>query len=428
MTDDRAVFVLDNGAYTIKFGFASDDKPDLIPNCKMKVKSERQRQYLGDQIDDCKDCSGLFYILPHQKGFILNWDTQREIWEYLFTRKVKNFTPKETDLIITEPYFNFKTIQNNTDEVLFEEYGFNSILRTNTGYLTSLNHKANNIESDPTTELATSTDKFPLACLVVDSGFSFTHICAYIYSEKYGYIKFKESVRRVDIGGKALTNHLKEIISYRQMNVMDETYVINQCKEDVCFVATNFDESLKSCEQTRQNKIARDYILPDFTNVKRGYAQKPNWRATTRTDPNSTDPQFVRLINERFQVPELLFHPSDVGINQVGVVEAIVDSISSLPKRVQPLLYKNIVLTGGNVKIRGFKERLEKGVRAYCPSQYELRVTSPDDPITYAWFGGQVLATQYTDLLRQKLVMTKKQYDEAGPDNKKTICVDKFDI
>lgn len=425
MAQINPIFVMDNGAATIKSGFTSEEKPQVIPNCKMKVKSERQRQYVGDQIDDCKDCSGLYYILPHQKGFIINWDTEREIWDYLFTRKFKDNSPKDTDLILTEPYFNFRPIQNNTDEVLFEEYGFNSVLRTNTGYLSSINHKFSNTKTDELTDLSTSDDTFPLACLVVDSGFSFTHVSPYVHSAKYGYLKFKSAVRRIDIGGKALTNHLKEIISYRQMNVMDETYVINQCKEDICFVAQDFEAKLRECEQHRHSKIARDYILPDFTNVKRGYVRKPDWRATTRTDPNSTDPQFVRLANERFQVPEILFYPSDVGIDQVGVVEAIIDSINSLPKKMHALLYANIVLTGGNANIPGFKDRVLQGIRAYCPSQYEVNVFLPDDPITFAWFGGKVLATKYPDILKE-LVVTRKQYEESG-ENKKQICVDKFD-
>lgn len=36
------------------------------------------------------------------------------------------------------------------------------------------------------------------------------------------------NIHRIDAGGKLLTNHLKEIISYRQLQVMDETYVMNQ--------------------------------------------------------------------------------------------------------------------------------------------------------------------------------------------------------
>lgn len=425
MPEKRPVFIMDNGAATIKAGYATDESPQIVPNCKMKVKSERQRQYIGDQIENCKDCSGMYYILAHQRGFIINWETEREIWEYVLTRKFSGILPKDTDLIITEPYFNFKAIQNNTDEVLFEEYGFNSILRTNSGFLSSINHMSTNSNLDGTTDLPTEKDSFPLACLVVDSGFSFTHIAPYVYHEKNQYLKLKQGIRRIDVGGKALTNHLKEIISYRQMNVMDETYVINQCKEDICFIATDFGASLKQCEEAKHNKIARDYILPDFTNVKRGYVRKPDWKVSNRTITNSNDPQFLRLANERFQVPEILFNPSDIGISQVGIVEAIVDSINSLPKQLHPLLYDNILLTGGNVLIPGFKERVESGLREYCPSQYKVNVFLPKDPLTHAWFGGKVLVEDYLNSF-EDLVITKKQYEESG-ENKRQICVDKFD-
>lgn len=43
----------------------------IVPNCIMKAKSERRRPFIGDQVDDCRDASGLFYILPFQKvGFL----------------------------------------------------------------------------------------------------------------------------------------------------------------------------------------------------------------------------------------------------------------------------------------------------------------------------------------------------------------------
>ena len=51
---------------------------------------------------------------------------------------------------------------------------------------------------------------------------------------------------RINIGGKVLTNHLKEVISYRQLMVMDETYVINQLKEDVCYISTQYDTDMKT--------------------------------------------------------------------------------------------------------------------------------------------------------------------------------------
>ena len=39
----------------------------LIPNCVIKAKTVRNRVFIGDQVDDCKDLSGLFYLLAFQK-------------------------------------------------------------------------------------------------------------------------------------------------------------------------------------------------------------------------------------------------------------------------------------------------------------------------------------------------------------------------
>lgn len=45
-----------------------------------------------------------------------------------------------------------------------------------------------------------------------------------------------------------------------------------------------------------------------------------------------TGEQILRLANERFAVPEMLFHPSDIGIQEMGIPEAIVHSVESLPE------------------------------------------------------------------------------------------------
>lgn len=42
----------------------------------MKAKSERRRPFIGSQIDECRDASGLFYILCFQRGYLVNWDIQ----------------------------------------------------------------------------------------------------------------------------------------------------------------------------------------------------------------------------------------------------------------------------------------------------------------------------------------------------------------
>lgn len=55
---------------------------------------------------------------------------------------------------------------------------------------------------------------------------------------------------------------------------MDETYVINQVKEDACYVAYDFNESMRVARKSKElNTILRDYVLPDFTTIKRGYVR-----------------------------------------------------------------------------------------------------------------------------------------------------------
>ena len=48
-----------------------------------------------------------------------------------------------------------------------------------------------------------------------------------------------EAVKRVNVGGKLLTNLLKENISFRQVNVQDCTYLVNQIKEKFCYCSLN---------------------------------------------------------------------------------------------------------------------------------------------------------------------------------------------
>uniref|UniRef100_A0A8C9W8F7 Actin related protein 6 n=1 Tax=Scleropages formosus TaxID=113540 RepID=A0A8C9W8F7_SCLFO len=75
--------VLDNGAYTAKIGY-SHECVSVIPNCQFRSKTSRLKTFTANQLDEIKDPSGLFYILPFQKGYLVNWDVQRKVWDHLF--------------------------------------------------------------------------------------------------------------------------------------------------------------------------------------------------------------------------------------------------------------------------------------------------------------------------------------------------------
>ncbi|KDR12327.1 actin-related protein 6 [Zootermopsis nevadensis] len=400
MATNKAVFILDNGAYTAKVGFSHSDHPRVIPNCIMKAKSERRRPFVGDQLEDCRDVSGLFYILPFQKGYLVNWDVQKNVWDYIFSKECcpVNFT--EAPLIVTEPYFNFPSVQEAMTEIFFEEYECTSLLRINAGDLSCYNYMKKNAGT--------------LCCLLVDSGYSFTHIAPYIKGKK-----LKQGIIRIDVGGKMLTNHLKEIISYRQLHVMDETHVMNQVKEDACFVSQNFLHDMEIArKRDAENTIARDYVLPDFTTLRRGYVRSIG---TADKSSESEQQQILRLNNERFTVPEILFQPSDLGISQMGIPEAICHSISVCPAEAQSHLFANILLTGGCTLFPGFRERVEAEVRSRAPDHVDVRVTLPANPVTYAWQGG---ASLQQDPEFFNMTVSREEYEEEGHN----LCFEKFDI
>jgi actin-related protein 6 len=246
------------------------------------------------------------------------------------------------------------------------------------------------------------------ATLIIDSGFSHTHI-----TPTFRGVAWNSAVRRIDIGGKFLTNYLKELVSLRTWNMMEEPYLISQVKEAVCYVSTDFSADLEKCKQLRnsQNNIVRDYVLPDFNTGKGGHARKHVSKSKEKM-VGSEDEQVMVLGNERFCVPELLFNPSDVGLRQAGIAECVMQSLDVIPERLRPVLLSNIVLVGGNANIPGFKERFESDIRQMAPVEATVRAAVPEDPIKYTWLGGARMAMD--DEWMEKRKVTRKDYNEHG--------------
>jgi len=95
--------------------------------------------------------------------------------------------------------------------------------------------------------------------IVIDSGFSFTHVVPLLSGRIVWNAVKRRAIsshrqgcslqlhKRLDVGGKLLTNQLKEVVSFRQWNMMDETYIMNDVKESCCYVSQNFKDDLEKC-------------------------------------------------------------------------------------------------------------------------------------------------------------------------------------
>jgi len=115
-----------------------------------------------------------------------------------------------------------------------------------------------------------------------------------------------------------------------------------------------------------------------------------------RTKENQ-DIQVLTMNNERISVPEVMFNPSDIGLNQCGIAEAIMASLAKLPSELHRSLLSSILLVGGSTKFVGFSSRLyvilasfpnfqliqlwcsETELQQYAPAGVDIKVHAPPE-------------------------------------------------
>lgn len=303
-----------------------------------------------------------------------------------------------------------KELQKNCDEIVFEQFEFASYYRC-VGPRLNAYHP---IDSN-------SLFSLPQECLlVIDTSYSDTTILP-LYNGKL----IQSAVRRLTVGGKLMTNYLKELASLRHYNLMEETYLLNEIKEAVSYVSPSSQSFSKDLERAWKGRLGNkreldssvvvDYVLPDYETAIHGHA-RPHDEAKTRmrrVQPlQGPREDLLPMGNERFAVPELLFNPSDIGIPEAGIPGTVMESLNGLPEALKLGLLANVVVVGGNALIAGFIERLEDELRAIVPAQYLLNISRADDAIKHTWLGAARFASQ-PELLKEVLV-TKAEYDERG--------------
>lgn len=108
----------------------------------------------------------------------------------------------DASLIMTEPILNLASIQTTTQEVIFEHFGFNEMHAAPAPELV-MHALANERPNDPVAQ--------SLSGVVIDSGYSFTHAVP-IFDGR----AIKDAARRIRVGGRLLTNLMKEWVRISQ--------------------------------------------------------------------------------------------------------------------------------------------------------------------------------------------------------------------
>ncbi|XP_061338292.1 actin-related protein 6 isoform X2 [Gastrolobium bilobum] len=432
MSPTTNVVVLDNGGGLIKAGLGGERDPSaILPNCLYRSPASKKWLHpnpLNHATTTEQDLTSASVRRPMDRGYLINPDLQREIWSNLFS-SILRINPSHSSLLVTEPLFTLPSIQRSMDELVFEDFNFRSLYVADSPSLVHL-YEASRRPNGLVSRAQCS--------LVVDCGFSFTHASPVFQNFTLNY-----GVKRIDLGGKALTNYLKELVSFRAVNVMEETFIIDDVKEKLCFVSLDVPRDLHIASG-KENLFRSTYVLPDGVTYTKGFVKYPEKACQylalrdggfpppsippleTRRDMNCNEiveqPEEDRkrvdltknefdLTNERFLVPEMIFRPADLGMNQAGLAECIVRAVNSCHPHLHPVLYESIILTGGSTLFPQFAERLEKELRPLVPDDYHVKITTQEDPILGVWRGGSLLASS-PDF--EAMCVTKSEYEELG--------------
>lgn len=412
--------VIDNGSYEIKFGYTDLDKPFRALNALAKDKYGVS--YLSNHIKNIKDISSVTLQRPHEMGQLTSWELQSCIWDYCLYNpdEFNGFdlgeTVKDTHLITNETCLTLPTLSKNMDQVLFEEYEFASLYKApSEAYIPfrsiDKTHKESTISGKDEEEekeadasiigknmsIDENSKEYRDFQLVVDSGYNCTWVCPVIKG-----IPYYKAVKKLDIGGRFLNGLLKETLSFRHYNMMDETLLVNNIKEKCVFMSpVSYFDSFKNKE-----KASLHYVLPDFQTSFIGYIHDK------RQGVLPSNAQTVTLKDERFMIPETFFHPEMAKLLKPGIVETILESVSMLPKPLRQIMFGNIVCTGGNFNIPHFGTRLTNELQGQLPTDWNCRVTvMKDDNELTTWNAMSEFGT--TDAYLSTRV-TREEYWEHG--------------
>jgi len=357
--------VIDNGSGVMKAGFAGEDSVKLqFPSYVGRPKHERVMagpvegdNFVGHRAEELRGILTLKYPMAH--GVVEHWDDMELIWRHIYSEM--KVIAEEHPVLLTEAPLNPRRNREKAAEVFFETFGCPALFVSAQAVLSLY-------ASGRTTGV------------VLDSGDGVTHAVPV-----YEGFALPHAVMRSDIAGRDVTEHL--MVQLRRtghvFHTSAEREVVRQIKEKECYVAFNPQKE----EQNEHDKASgqHQYKLPDGTMISLGA--------------------------ERFRAPEILFHPSIVGLEYPGIHELLACSISRADLDLRMALFSQIVLSGGSTMFEKFGDRLLNEVRKLAPKDIKIRISAPPERKFSTWIGGSILASLATF---KKMWVSKEEFEEDG--------------
>ena len=366
MTEDDAKpnIIIDNGSGYCKAGFSGEEGPRAVfpaivgrpKNPGIMVGAEKKDFFVGLQAEEKRGILHLAYPIEH--GIVTDWNDMEKIWDHTFTNELR-VTPEEHNVMLTEAPINPKHNREKMAQIMFETFNVQGLYIAIQAVLSLY-----------------SAGKF--TGIVCDSGDGVTHMVP-IYD---GY-SLPHCVLRMDLAGRDVTDFLIKILNEVNVSLTTsaEREIAKDIKEKTCYVALDPEVEINEVKEM-------SYEMPDGTVIK--------------------------VKDQRFRAPEILFHPEQCGKEPGGVDHKCFESIDKSDIDVRKDLYQCIVLSGGTTMFTGLPERLTKEVKALAPESMKnnVKVIAVPERKYSVWIGGSILSSISTFGC---MWITREEYNESGP-------------
>ena len=104
----------------------------------------------------------------------------------------------------------------------------------------------------------------------------------------------------------------------------------------------------------------------------------------------------IKLGNELYTAPEILFDPTLAGFEFPGVHELLYKSIMKTDSCLKSAFFSEIYLAGGSTMIKGFNERFINEMDKLKPDGMKMKIYAPPDRQNLCWLGGAILSDSAT--------------------------------